>query len=82
MSGHCAAGADMGTGVIRALALAFFVGGWILTILGVQAMNSPSSDLARFSTGAPTDRARWLPVGGVGMLVGCLDALACGFRKS
>ena len=68
--------------MIRAVALALLAGGLLLTILGVQAMNAPSSELTRFFTGAPTDRALWMLVGGVVMLVGGLGALASGIRKS
>ena len=68
--------------MIRAVALALLAGGLLPTILGVQAMNAPSSELARFFTGAPTDRALWMLVGGVVMLVGGLGALASGIRKS
>ena len=38
-------------------------------------MNSASSDLSRFFTGAPTDRAIWMLVGGIVMLVAGLAGL-------
>ena len=47
----------------------------MLTIFGVSAMNSASSDLSRFLTGAPTDRAVWMLVGGIVMLVAGLAGL-------
>ena len=34
-------------------------------IMGVQATNSFSSDLSRFFTGSPTDKAIWMLIGGI-----------------
>ena len=61
--------------MIKALAFALLAGGILLTIFGVNAMNSASSDLSRFFTGAPTDRAIWMLVGGIVMLVAGLAGL-------
>lgn len=61
--------------MIKAAALALLAGGILLTIFGVNAMNSASSDLSRFFTGAPTDRAVWMLVGGIVMLVAGLAGL-------
>ena len=61
--------------MIKAAALALLAGGILLTIFGVNAMNSASSDLSRFFTGAPTDRAIWMLVGGIVMLVAGLAGL-------
>ena len=61
--------------MIKAAALALLAGGILLTIFGVSAMNSASSDLSRFFTGAPTDRAIWMLVGGIVMLVAGLAGL-------
>ena len=61
--------------MIKAAALALLAGGILLTIFGVTAMNSASSDLSRFFTGAPTDRAVWMLVGGIVMLVAGLAGL-------
>lgn len=44
--------------------LALLVGGVVLMVLGVQATNSFSSDLSRFFTGSPTDKAIWMLLGG------------------
>jgi hypothetical protein len=43
---------------------ALLVGGVILIVLGVTAMNSFSSDVSRFFTGSPTDKAVWMLIGG------------------
>ena len=53
------------------IALALLVGGIILIVIGVNATNSFSSDVSRFFTGSPTDKAVWMLVGGaVAALVG------------
>ena len=67
--------------MIKALAAALLAGGILLTIFGVSAMNSASSDLSRFFTGAPTDRAIWMLVGGIVMLVAGLAGLLSDLRK-
>ena len=61
--------------MIKGAALALLAGGILLTIFGVTEMNSASSDLSRFFTGAPTDRAVWMLVGGIVMLVAGLAGL-------
>jgi uncharacterized protein DUF3185 len=48
----------------KAVALALLAGG-ILIIFGVSAAQSFSSDISRFFTGSPTDKAIWMLVGGV-----------------
>ena len=45
--------------------LALLAGGVVLIIFGVNAMNSFSSDVSRFFTGSPTDKAVWMLIGGV-----------------
>ena len=49
----------------KALSLAILAGGILVTIFGINAINSTGSDISRFFTGAPTDRAMWLLVGGL-----------------
>lgn len=49
----------------KCVALALLGGGIVLIIFGVSAAQSFSSDLARFFTGTPTDKAIWMLVGGV-----------------
>ncbi|MBP8120871.1 MAG: DUF3185 family protein [Burkholderiales bacterium] len=67
--------------MIKAVSLALLAGGILLVIFGATAMNSASSDISRFFTGAPTDRAIWMLVGGIVMLVAGLAGLMTG-RKS
>ncbi len=45
--------------------IALLVGGIVLMIVGINAMNSFSSDVSRFFTGSPTDKAVWMLIGGV-----------------
>ncbi|HXJ61114.1 MAG TPA: DUF3185 family protein [Verrucomicrobiae bacterium] len=49
----------------RILSLALLVGGVVLIIIGINATNSFSSDLSRFFTGSPTDKAIWMLIGGI-----------------
>ena len=49
----------------KAISLAILAGGILLAIFGIDAVNSTGSDISRFFTGAPTDRAMWMLVGGV-----------------
>lgn len=49
----------------RILAIALLVGGVALMIFGINAMNSFSSDVSRFFTGSPTDKAVWMLIGGI-----------------
>ncbi|HTD67017.1 MAG TPA: DUF3185 family protein [Candidatus Limnocylindria bacterium] len=49
----------------KGLAIALLVGGIVLTVFGISATDSFSSDVSRFFTGKPTDKAVWMLVGGV-----------------
>lgn len=49
----------------RSMSVAILVVGVILLVFGLNAYHSASSDVSRFFTGAPTDRALWLIIGGV-----------------
>lgn len=63
----------------KALPLALLVGGIVLTIIGVNATNSFSSDVSRFFTGSPTDKAVWMLVGGIAAVIA---GLVLGIRGS
>lgn len=55
----------------RAISLALLAGGVLLLILGISASKSLSSDISRFFTGSPTNKAIWmLIIGGVLSIVG------------
>jgi uncharacterized membrane protein YidH (DUF202 family) len=66
----------------RVFSLAFLAGGVVLVIVGVSAAKSLGSDISRFFTGAPTDRAIWLLIGGVLLCVMGLVGLWRGSKKS
>jgi len=53
----------------KAVSLAILAGGILLMVYGVAASRSFSSDVSRFFTGSPTDRAIWMLVGGVVAIV-------------
>jgi hypothetical protein len=48
----------------RIISLALLVGGLVLLVIGINATNSFSSDVSRFFTGSPTDKAVWMLIGG------------------
>ena len=49
----------------KVISLALLAGGIVLILLGINATNSFSSDVARFFTGSPTDKAVWMLIGGI-----------------
>ena len=55
----------------KIISLAFLIGGVVLIIVGFNATNSFSSDVSRFFTGSPTNKAIW-------MLIGCTLAAIIG----
>lgn len=61
----------------KAIGIALLVGGIVLIVLGVTAMDSFSSDVSRFFTGSPTDKAVWMLIGGA---VAAVTGLALSFR--
>ena len=66
----------------KAAAFALLAGGIVLAVFGMNAMDSVSSDISRFFTGAPTDKATWMLVGGIVMLVAGVAGLLPVFRKN
>jgi drug/metabolite transporter (DMT)-like permease len=60
----------------RPLGIALLVAGIVLLVLGINSTNSAGSDISKFFTGAPTDKAVWLLLGGVvAMIVGSFMSL-------
>ena len=49
----------------KALSIALLAGGIVLIVIGVNATKSFSSDVSRFFTGSPTDKAVWMLIGGI-----------------
>lgn len=66
----------------KSVSLAFLAAGIMLTIFGVNEMNSFTSDISRMFTGAPTDRSIWMIAGGVVLLVLGLTGLMPGSRRN
>ena len=66
----------------RIISIALLVGGVVLMIFGIQATNSFSSDVSRFFTGSPTDKAIWMLIGGVVASVAGLAGLTLTLRGS
>ena len=66
----------------RAVSLAILAGGILLTIFGVAASKSFSSDISRFFTGSPTDKAIWMLVGGVVAIIIGLVGLLRGSKEN
>jgi len=53
----------------RLISLVLIVGGVILIVFGITAMDSFSSDISRFFTGTPTDKSVWLLIGGCAAVI-------------
>jgi hypothetical protein len=49
----------------KIVSLALLIGGIVLIVIGINATNSFSSDVSRFFTGSPTDKAIWMLIGGI-----------------
>ena len=49
----------------KMISIGLLVGGVVLVVFGIQAMNSFSSDVSKFFTGSPTDKAVWMLIGGL-----------------
>jgi hypothetical protein len=63
----------------KGLAIALLVGGIVLAIFGISAADSFGSDVSRFFTGHPTDKAMWMLIGGVvAALVGLFGVMRRG----
>lgn len=66
----------------KIVSLALLAGGIVLMIIGINATNSFSSDVSRFFTGSPTDKAVWMLIGGVAAAIVGLGGLAMSLRSS
>jgi len=70
------------TSMNKPICIALLVAGIILTVFGINASNSFGSDVSRFFTGSPTEKAVWMLVGGVVMGIIGLAGLGFGGRKA
>jgi hypothetical protein len=70
-----------GENMNRIVGLACLVGGVVLAIFGANATNSFGSQVSKFFTGSPTDKAIWMLIGGIALAIVGL-VLAAGRRTS
>jgi hypothetical protein len=54
----------------------------VLIVFGVSASNSLNSDVSRFFTGSPTDRAIWMLVGGAAASIAGAVGLVLGLKRA
>ena len=66
----------------KIVSLALLAGGVVLIIFGIQATDSFSSDVSRFFTGSPTDKAIWMLIGGIVAAVAGLAMTVRGARQN
>jgi purine-cytosine permease-like protein len=66
----------------KAISLALLVGGIALVIVGINAADSLASDISRFFTGSPTDKAVWMLIGGVALSIVGLVGLLRGTKAT
>lgn len=49
----------------KLVSLTLLIGGIVLIVVGFNATHAFASDLSRFFTGSPTDKAVWMLIGGI-----------------
>ncbi len=65
----------------KIISLVILAGGVVLVVFGVAATDSFSSDVSRFFTGSPTDKAIWMMIGGIVAVIIGLGGLSFGKPK-
>jgi hypothetical protein len=65
----------------KLISLAVLAGGIVLVFFGVAATKSFTSDISRFFTGSPTDKAIWMLIGGIAAIILGLSGLTFGKPK-
>ena len=65
----------------KLISLSVLAGGVVLVFFGVAATNSFTSDVSRFFTGSPTDKAIWMFIGGIAAIIVGLAGLSFGKPK-
>jgi len=66
----------------KPISIALLVGGVVLAVIGYNATQSFGSDVHRFFTGSPTDKAMWMLIGGIVLGIAGLSGLTLGGRKA
>ena len=66
----------------KIISIVLLIGGVMLVVFGVQATNSFSSDISRFFTGSPTDKAVWMLIGGIVAAIICLIGVMRGQKPA
>ena len=66
----------------KIIGISLLVGGVVLMVFGVQATNSFNSDVSRFFTGSPTDKAIWMLIAGIVTVIIGLTMTLRGARQS
>jgi hypothetical protein len=66
---------------IMLVSIALLIGGIVLIVFGVSASDSLNSDISRFFTGSPTDKAMWLLVGGAAASIAGAVGLVLGAKR-
>ena len=65
----------------KLISLAILAGGVVLVVFGGAATKSFSSDVSRFFTGSPTDKAIWMLLCGIVAIIIGLGGLSFGKPK-
>jgi hypothetical protein len=63
------------------VSIALLIGGIVLIVFGVSASDSLNSDISRFFTGSPTDKAMWLLVGGAAASIAGAVGVVLGLKQ-
>jgi hypothetical protein len=66
---------------VKIVALSVMALGFVVSLVGLSAMNAASSDVSRFLQDAEPDRTGWIMLGGVAVFTAGVAMLALAFRK-
>jgi hypothetical protein len=66
----------------KGISIALIAVGGVLMVLGLRAADSLSSDVSRFFTDSPTDKAIWMLIGGGAALIVGLAGVARGGQRA
>jgi len=66
----------------KIISLALIVGGIVLIIYGIHATNSFGSEVSKFFTGSPTNKAIWMLIGGIVATAAGLTGITLSSRQA